>query len=139
VKHSIALLLLGAGLLLSACGESSQDKAHSQVCDARADIQKQVGELSGLTLATATVDGVKSNLKAIRADLGKITDAQGDLNAERKKQVTAANQAFKDQVTSTVKSVGSSRSITGAATQLQAAATQLADSYKQTLGRIDCA
>jgi hypothetical protein len=40
-----AVLLIGAvmaGLLLAACGESDEDKAKSQVCDARADRKKQV-------------------------------------------------------------------------------------------------
>ena len=62
------LALIGvaiAGLLPVACGESDEDKAKSQVCDARADIQKQVDELSGLTITTASVDQVQQSLKAI--------------------------------------------------------------------------
>ena len=59
MKHSIAVLLLVAGLAVAACGgESKSDKASSKVCDARADIKKQVDELRGLTITTATVDGV---------------------------------------------------------------------------------
>jgi hypothetical protein len=140
VKHSIILLLVATGLALAACGQSqsAQDKATAQVCDARADIQKQVDELRGLTVTTATVDGVKSNLNAIKADLGKIKDAQGDLGDDRRQQVQAANQAFADQITTIVGSVGRSTSITEAATQAKSALDELADSYEQTLGRIDC-
>ena len=91
MKRPLAVLLLLAAAVvgLTACGQSSQDKAKSQVCDARADISKQVNELKGLTLSTATVDGVKKNVQAIQDDLGKIKDAQGNLNADRKKQVQA--------------------------------------------------
>jgi len=140
MKHSIALvLLLIAGLAVAACGgESAQDRASTKVCDARADIVKQVDELRGLTLTTATVDGVTANLKAIRADLGKIADAQGSLSDERKKQVQSANQAFRAQMTSLAASVGKSLSLADAEAELRSAFAQLSDSYKKTLGRIDC-
>jgi len=138
MKHSIALLLLVAGLAVAACGESEQDKASTKVCDARADIKKQVDELRGLTITTATVDGVTANLKAIRTDLGKIADAQGSLNDDRKKQVQSANQAFKAQMTSLAASVGKSLSLADAESQLRTALTQLSESYKKTLGQIDC-
>jgi outer membrane lipopolysaccharide assembly protein LptE/RlpB len=139
MKRPLALLLLTAAAVgLTACGQSSQDKAKSQVCDARSDISKQVNELKGLTLATATVDGVKTNVQAIQDDLGKIKDAQGDLNADRKKQVQAANEAFTQQVKSIASSVGQSLSLSNAGTQLQTAVSQLAASYQQTLAKIDC-
>jgi Tfp pilus assembly protein PilP len=138
MKHSMMLLLAAATLAVAACGESKADKAQSQVCDARADIQKQVDTLSGMTLATASVDGVTSSLKAIQSDLGKIKDAQGDLNDERKQQVKQANQAFESQVKSIAQTVGRSLSLSEAGTQLTDAATKLADSYRQTLAKVDC-
>jgi uncharacterized protein HemX len=139
MKHSIALLLVVAGLAVAACGgESEQDKASTKVCDARADIKKQVDELRGLTISTATVDGVTANLKAIRTDLGKIADVQGGLGDDRKKQVQSANQAFKAQMTSLAASVGKSLSLADAESQLRTALTQLSDSYQKTLGQIDC-
>jgi uncharacterized membrane-anchored protein YjiN (DUF445 family) len=138
MKHSIALLLLVAGLAVAACGESEQDKASTKVCDARADVKKQVDELRGLTLTTATVDGVTANLKAIRTDLGKIADAQGSLSDDRKKQVQSANQAFKAQMTSLAASVGKSLSLADAESQVRTALAQLSDSYKKTLGQINC-
>ena len=132
------LVLVAAALALAACGESTQDKAQSQVCDARADIQKQVSDLSSLTLATASVDGVQSKLKAIRSSLQKIADAQGDLNAERKQQVQAANQAFRTELSSIVSDLGDNLSLATAATKLEDATSKLAASYRQTLGRVDC-
>ena len=141
MHRPLVLLLLfaaAAAVGLTACGQSSEDKAKSQVCNARSDISKQVNELSSLTLTTATVNGVKDNVKAIQDDLGKIKNAQGNLNADRKKQVQAANEAFTQQVKSIASSVGSSLSLSDAGTQLKTAASQLAASYKQTLGKIDC-
>jgi Tfp pilus assembly protein PilP len=138
MKLSMISLFAVAVLAVSACGESKADKAKSQVCDARADIQKQVDTLSGMTLATASVDGVKSSLKAIQSDLGKIKDAQGDLNGERKQQVQQANQQFESQLNSIVQSVGTNLSLSEAGTKLKDATTQLASSYKQTLGKVDC-
>jgi hypothetical protein len=138
MKRSTILLLVSAAMAVAGCGESQQDKAQSQVCDARADIRKQVDELRGLTLATASLDGVKANLKAIRTDLGKIKDAQGDLNAERKKQVQDANQAFGSQVRTIAQGLGGSLSLAEAVPQLEDAGAKLATAYRQTLGKVDC-
>jgi hypothetical protein len=138
VKRSTIVMLLFAALAVAACGESKQDRAKTQVCDARADVQKQVNELSGLTLSTATVDTVTQNLQTIRGDLGKIADAQSDLGDERRQKVQAANKAFTDQMRSIAHNVGRSLSVDGAQAQLKDAMTQLANAYKQTLGRIDC-
>ena len=38
------------------CGEADEEKAQNQVCDARADIDKQVNELAALAAATATTE-----------------------------------------------------------------------------------
>ncbi len=138
MKRSTIVMLVSAAIAVAACGQSQEDKAKAQVCDARADVRKQVDELRGLTLATATVDGVTANLQAIRKDLGKIADAQSKLSGDRRQAVETANQAFADQVRATVKNVGRSLSVADAKTQIKDATTQLASSYSQTLGRIDC-
>ena len=138
MRRSTIVMLLSAAIAVAACGESKQDKARTQVCDARADVQKQVNELSGLTLSTATADGVSQNLRAIRNDLGKISDAQSDLADDRRQKVQSANKAMTDQIRSIVQNVGRSLSVDDAQAQLKDATTQLVSAYKQTLGRIDC-
>ena len=100
--------LLVAGLLLIAaatvgCGESDEEKAQTQVCDARADLKKQVDELAGLTAGTATVDGVEANLNAIEDDLNQIKDARGDLNEDRRQEVESATQEFTSEVEAVAK------------------------------------
>ena len=141
IRPIVAVLLIAAAAVaVGACGddESSAEKAQNQVCDARADIQKQVDELSQLTLSTATTDGIQQNLQAIKDDLGKIKDAQGDLNADRKQEVESATQQFTSEVESVAKSVGSSTSLDQAASQLSSAFDDLAQSFKQTLSPINC-
>jgi uncharacterized protein YjbJ (UPF0337 family) len=140
MKPSIACLLLAlvAALALGACGESKEDKAKSAVCDARADISKQVDKLKGLTVSTVTIDGVQESLKAIRSDLSKIKDAQGDLSSDRRQQVEDANKAFTSQVQSIVGSVGKSTSLSDAKAQLTSAVQDLAAAYQQSFARVDC-
>jgi hypothetical protein len=140
MKPSIAFLLIAllATLGLSACGQSKQDKAKTTVCDARADISKQVDKLKGLTVSTVTVDGVQSSLKAIQSDLSKIKDAQGDLSGDRRTQVQDATKTFTSQVQSIAGSVGKSTSLSEAKAQLTGALQQLGDAYKQSFAKVDC-
>jgi Tfp pilus assembly protein PilP len=140
MKPSIALLLIAllATVGLSACGESKQDKAKSTVCDARADISKQVDQLKVLTVSTVTLDGVQSSLKAINSDLSKIKDAQGDLSDSRRQQVQDATKTFTSQVQNIAGSIGKSTSLSDAKAQLTSALQQLGDAYKQSFARVDC-
>jgi hypothetical protein len=140
MRPSIVLTLVAvlAALGLGACGESKQDKAKSTVCDARADISQQVGELKGLTASTVTVDGVQNSLKAINSDLSKIKDAQGDLSGSRRQQVQDATKTFTSQVQSIAGSVGKSTSLSEARAQLTGALQQLGDAYKQSFAKVDC-
>jgi Tfp pilus assembly protein PilP len=135
---AVLLLALSAALGLSACGESKEDKATSTVCDARADISKQVDKLKGLTVSTVTIDGVQSSLKAIRSDLSKIADAQGDLSGDRRQQVQDATKTFTSQLKGIAGSIGKGTSLSEAKTQLTSALQQLGDAYKQSFARVDC-
>ena len=131
------LLVLAAGLL-TACGQSKADKARDQVCDARDDIGKQVESLSGLSLTTATKENVTEPLQAIQSDLKTISSASNDLSADRKKNVQAANEQFKASLSQIATDLGSNLSLQDAATQGKAALQQLGDSYRSTLGKLDC-
>ena len=140
MKPSIAFLLIAllAALEVSACGESKEAKAKTTVCDARADISKQVDQLKALTVSTVTVDGVQNSLKAISSDLSKIKDAQGELSADRRKQVEDATKTFTSQVQSITGSVGKSASLSEAKAHLTSALQQLGDAYKQSFAKVDC-
>jgi hypothetical protein len=140
MRRFIASLLLAliAALALGACGESKEDKAKTAVCDARADIGKQVDQLKGLTISTATAGAVQQSLEAINSDLSKIKDAQGDLSDDRRKQVEAANKTFTSQLQSITASLGSSTSLSEVKSQLTSALQQLAAAYRQSFARVDC-
>ena len=138
MRRIVLLTALGLALGMAACGESDEDKAKADVCDARDDIRTQVRELQDLTLGTATVDKVKSHLTAIGDDLRKIADAQDQLSESDKKQVQEANQAFKSKVKTLAGDIGQSVSLEDAARQLKSDFADLATTYEQALGPIDC-
>jgi Tfp pilus assembly protein PilP len=55
-----------------------------------------------------------------------------------KKQVCNARSDLKTQVSSIVQSVASASSVSDAKSQLKSATQQLADSYQQSLAKVDC-
>ena len=130
---------LALALVVSACGESAEDKAQNTVCSARADIKQQVDELKRLTVTTATVDGVQANLKAIGDSLEKITGAQKDLTGDRKEDVQKATQAFKSEVADVASQLVRSVSLSDGKQQIETAMQGLANSYEAALAPIDCA
>ena len=134
----LLLSALALGLAFVACGESDEEKAKADVCDARDDIQANVKELQGLTLGTATTDKVRSSLDAIRDDLAKIADAQDQLSEGDRQQVQKANDAFKSKVEAVGGDLGKSLSIEDAAQQLKSDLAELATTYRQSFAPIDC-
>ncbi len=137
-KPFAVLALLLSAVAFAACGESAEEKAKAQVCDARADISKQIATLTSLTISTTAIDEAKAGVKAIGNDLTKIKDAQSDLAPARKEQVESATQTFQKQLSSTISAITSGLSLSNAEKQLKSALSQLADSYKQTLAPINC-
>jgi uncharacterized membrane-anchored protein YjiN (DUF445 family) len=138
MSRLLLLSLLGLGLALAACGQSDEEKAKADVCDARDDIRANVRELQNLTLGTATVDKVKANLQAIENDLKKIADAQGDLSESDKQRLQEANDAFESKLKTLAAEVGRSVSLDDAAQQLKSGFADLATTYQQALAPIDC-
>ena len=130
--------VLLASLAVAACGDSSEDTAKTTVCNARADISKQVDQLKALTPSTFTTEAASKSLSAIRSDLNDIKGAQSDLSDDRRQQVQQANQQFAGKVQDLVKQVFRSTSAADAKSQMTAAFQDLADTYKQTYARVDC-
>jgi uncharacterized phage infection (PIP) family protein YhgE len=125
-------------LVLASCGESAQEKAKSQVCEARADISKQVKTLSELTLSLNVVSEAKTSLEAIGKDLTKIKDAQPDLEPARKEQVQAATHTFEGQINSILSELTSKPSLSKLETQLKSSLKQLALGYEKALAPLNC-
>ena len=126
-------------LALGACGgESAEEKAQSTVCDAKADIGKQVDELKSLTPATVTTDAVMQSLDAIKTDLKNISEAQSDLSSDRRSEAEDANKAFTSSVEGTVKELGRSLSASDAKTAVATALDELGASYETAFEPLNC-
>jgi chromosome segregation ATPase len=125
--------------LLVACGKSEEEKAQDRVCDARADIQKRVDDLAGLTITTASIEDVTNNLKAIREDLEKIAAEREDLAPEQRAAVEQAAKRFRSELETAAKDV-----VSGAASGEEAGARvgsaldDLAKSFREAYGPVDC-
>jgi Tfp pilus assembly protein PilP len=134
----LAAAMLVLVLALGACGESSEDKAQTAVCDARADIRKQVDTLTSLTAATVTTDAVKQSLDAIKKDLSDISSAQADLSGDRRSEVEAATKAFTSSVKGITSELLTSISASDAKSALVTALQQLKTSYESAFEPVDC-
>jgi len=138
MQRLVLTVVAGVALVVAGCGQSKENKARSQVCSARADIKKQVDTLKHMTLSTETPDQITKSLGAIRDDLSKIKDAQGDLSDSRRAAVKDANQQFTSQLKSAASDLGAGLSLSGAKQKLGSALDQLAASYQKTFAKIDC-
>jgi Rad3-related DNA helicase len=131
-----------AGLLaalLVACGESEEEKAQDRVCDARADIEKRVDDLAGLTITTASIEDVTNNLKAIRDDLEKIAAERDDLAPEQRDAVDQAAKRFRSELEAAARDVVSgAASGEEAGARIGSALDQLAKSFRQAYGPVNC-
>ena len=125
-------------VVLTGCGDSKEETAQSNVCDAKAGIQKQVDELEGMTASTVTLDGVKSSLQTIGDDLTKLKDAQGDLSGDRKDEAEKAWQTFRAEVKTIRENLLTSLSAADAKQQLTSSFDDLAASFRTAFGPVDC-
>lgn len=137
-KTLLVVSLLAGTLVLASCGESAQEKAKAQVCQARSDISKQVQTLSGLTLSLSAPGEAKTGLEAIVKDLTTIKNAQPNLEPARKEQVQAATHTFEAQVSSILSELTSKPSLSKLETQLKSSLTQLASGYEKALAPLNC-
>jgi hypothetical protein len=134
---SIVVLAL---LAAAGCGggQSASDKAKSQACGARSDIQTQVDTLKGLPLSTDSVDKAKTALQKINSDLDTIATAAPTVKGDLGSQLKAANAAFKTQVQQIANSITSAQSLTAAATALASAGSTLSNAYQKAFANVQC-
>jgi biopolymer transport protein ExbB/TolQ len=138
VIGSILVVVILGLVVYFATRQSEEDKALEAVCSSRADIQSRVESLASTTVTNFTLNGFKENVQGISNDVSTIRTNSAKLNPDRKQDIAAANQAFETAVTSTLKSLGTSLSISNAQAKLKTAGEQLVNSYKETLQPVDC-
>lgn len=138
VLGSLLVVVLLGLVVYFATRQSKEEKALQAVCTSRADIEKRVESLASTTVTNFTLNGFKENVQGIANDVSTIRTNQAKLEPDRKQKIQAANQAFESDVTSTLKSLGTSLSINNAQDKLKTAGEQLVNSYKQTLASVDC-
>jgi Tfp pilus assembly protein PilP len=133
-------------LVLTACGESKEEKAKAQVCNARKAISEEVTKLQGLTISSTTIEEAKKGVESIGDQLGKIKEAQPNLEPKRKEEVEAASKRFGEQlkgiatgVVSTIAAGGASEAALKAAEpKLKVALETLGQDYASALAPINC-
>jgi hypothetical protein len=140
----IASLVISA-VGLSACGESSEDKAAKQVCAATSEISSQISKLKALPLSSSFPSEVKTSTEAIATSLGKVKDAAPNLATARKEEVDAATKTFATELallTASVVSAASSSNLEtalkSAEPKIKAALNQLSGAYKGAFEELKC-
>lgn len=133
----LVVLLLGA-VVYFATHESEEDQAMQAICASRADIQTRVAALASTTVANFSLDDFKANVQGISNDVATIRSNYPKARPDARAQLQQANQQFETAVTTTLKSLGTSLSLSNAKDKLKTAGQQLVTSYKDTLEPVDC-
>lgn len=137
-RRSLAALFASAALLV-ACGKSEEEKAQDRVCDARADIEKRVDDLSGLKITSASIDDLTSNLKGVRDDLEKIAAERDDLAPAKRKEVEQAGKRFRSELETTAKDLASGAAGgEEAGARLGSALDGLAKAFREAYAPLSC-
>jgi hypothetical protein len=141
---ALAALLLSA-LGLSACGESSSEKATKQVCSATSEISTQIKKLETLPISSSFPTEAKASVEAIDKSIAKIKGAEPNLPTERHDELNAADKAFEAQIATITKDVmpaGKSSNLEaalkGAEPQIKASLSTLSADYKKAFEALKC-
>lgn len=138
VLGSLLVVIILGLVVFFVTRESEEEKALQAVCSSRADIQKRVESLASTNVTNFTLNGFKENVQGISNDVATIRENEAKLNPNRKQEIQAANQQFEEAVTTSLKSLGTSLSLSNVQDKLKTAGEDLVNSYKTTLEPVDC-
>lgn len=138
VLGSLLVVIILGLVVFFVTRESEEEKALQAVCSSRADIQKRVESLASTNVTNFTLNGFKENVQGISNDVATIRENESKLNPNRKQEIQAANQQFEDAVTTSLKGLGTSLSLSNVQDKLKTAGEDLVNSYKTTLEPVDC-
>jgi len=141
---ALAALLVSA-LALTACGESSSEKATKQVCSATSEISTQIKKLETLPISSSFPTEAKTSVEAIDKSIKQIDEAAPNLPAASKEEINAADKAFEAQiaiitgdVASASKSSNLEAALKSAEPQIKAALSKLSSDYKKAFEALKC-
>jgi len=141
---AVATLLVGA-LGLTACGESSGEKATKQVCSATSEISAQIKKLETLPISSTFLTEAKTSVEAIDKSIKQIDEAAPNLPTASKEEINAANKAFTTEIgvitTSVISASKSSNleaAIKSAEPKIRASLSKLSADYKKAFEALKC-
>jgi hypothetical protein len=130
---------------LSACGESSSDKATKQVCAATSEISSQIKKLEALPISKSFPSEVSTSFEAIGKSVGEVKAAAPKLETARKEEVEAATRSFVLELgglTASIVSAGKASSLeaglNSAEPQIKASLSKLGADYKKAFEALKC-
>jgi Tfp pilus assembly protein PilP len=141
IKAFAIFVLLFSATALVACGESAEEKAKAEVCDARNEINSQIAKLQSLTLSTNTANEAKASFEAIGNSLRKIKNAASKLAPSRREQVEAGLKKLEGEASKIASEVSSNLTVANleaALTKFKSALSTFGASFKQALAPVGC-
>jgi hypothetical protein len=142
VRRSVLLvtaaLLAAVALAAAGCGESDEEKAQNEVCDARSEIQDSVTSLESLTVETATADQVRSDVETIQSGISTISDNADEVSEARRADIQSAVQTFRAEFNAILSGLSSNLTVPNAQAQLNSATAELRTAFDESLAQIDC-
>jgi len=139
-----AILLVPIGL--TACGESSEEKATAQVCSSTKEIQAQLSKLSSLSISSKAPEEIKDAAAVMEKEAGKIKESTANLPAASKAPVETAQNALQVELTALAKTLVSTAKSSGnietvlkeSEPAVKTSVAGLAASYKQAFESLKC-
>jgi len=141
---ALATLLVGA-LGLTACGESSGEKATKQVCSATSEISAQIKKLETLPISSSFPTEAKASVEAIDKSIKQINEAAPNLPTASKEEINAADKAFQTEIAVITTSVASASkssnleaALKSAEPKIKASLSKLGADYKKAFEALKC-
>lgn len=141
---AIAALVVGT-FALTACGESSSEKATKQVCSATSEISTQIKKLETLPISSSFPTEARASVEAIDKSVKKIDEAAPNLSTSSKEEINAADKAFQAEIASiTADVVSASKSsnleaaLKSVESRIKASLSKLSSDYKKAFEALKC-
>jgi flagellar basal body-associated protein FliL len=142
VRRSVLLvtaaLLAAVALAAAGCGESEEEKAQNEVCDARSEIEASVADLESLTVETATADRVRTDVETIQSGISTISDNADEVSEGRRDDIQSAVQTFRAEFNAILSGLSTNLTVPNAQAQLNSATAELRTAFDESLAQIDC-